>query len=158
MTAVTPAFLRPLLKQRADDSHKGSYGHLLVVAGCQAMPGAAVLATGAALKSGCGLVTLHSTERALQAAVNSFPSAMLSTDPGFCFSLVPEWLNRFSAIAVGPGLGKAPQTVGALSLLLMLLLLDRGQGVLPSMMWYPDSRTHALVEVSWISPSFLLTS
>lgn len=119
MTAVTPAFLRPLLKQRADDSHKGSYGHLLVVAGCQAMPGAAVLATGAALKSGCGLVTLHSTERALQAAVNSFPSAMLSTDPGFCFSLVPEWLNRFSAIAVGPGLGKAPQTVGALSLLLM---------------------------------------
>ncbi len=116
---IDAAFLRPLLKRRANDSHKGDYGHLLVVAGCQAMPGAAVLATGAALKSGCGLVTLHSTERALQAAVNAFPSAMLSTNPDFCFSLVPEWLDRFAAIAAGPGLGKAPQTVGALSLLLM---------------------------------------
>lgn len=119
MTTIDPAFLRPRLKRRAADSHKGDYGHLLIVAGCQAMPGAAVLATGAALRSGCGLVTLHSTERALQAVVNQFPSAMLSTNPDFCFSLVPEWLNRFAAIAVGPGLGTAPQTVGAISLLLM---------------------------------------
>ena len=82
MQQIDPGFLRPLLKPRSEESHKGDYGHLLVVAGCEAMPGAAVLATGAALKSGCGLVTLHSTPRALQSVAVNFPSAMLSEDPG----------------------------------------------------------------------------
>lgn len=98
---------------RADDSHKGDYGRLLVVAGCQRMPGAALLATGAALRSGCGVVTLHSTERALLAAVTAYPSAKLSEDPGVCFSLVPP-LEEYDAIAVGPGLGQAPATQSAL--------------------------------------------
>ena len=115
---INAAFLRLFLKRRANDSHKGDYGHLLLVCGCQAMPGAAVLATGAALKSGCGLVTLHSSTYAVQAAAFNFPSAMLSEDPDGCFSLVPAGLGRFSAIAAGPGLGKAPQTVGALAKLL----------------------------------------
>ena len=120
MTEITAEFLRPLLLRREPDSHKGDYGHLLLVCGCRAMPGAAVLATGAALKSGCGLVTLHSTESALQAAACNYPSAMLSADPGDCLSLLPERLERFSAIAVGPGLGRAPQTAGALAKLLLL--------------------------------------
>ena len=50
-TPVTPEYLRPRLLHRENDSHKGDYGHLLIVAGCETMPGAAVLATGAALKS-----------------------------------------------------------------------------------------------------------
>lgn len=115
MNTITAEMLRPYLLQRASDSHKGDYGHLLIVAGSQTMPGAAVLATGAALKSGCGLVTLHSTLRALQAAVNQFPSAMLSEDPGRCFSAIPLPLSRYSALAVGPGLGQAPVTAVALA-------------------------------------------
>ena len=118
MIKITPKFLRPLIKRRVDDSHKGDYGHLLLVGGCQSMPGAAVLATGAALKSGCGLVTLHSTARAAQAAVSSFPSAMLSDDPGDSFSRVPDGLLRFTAIAVGPGLGRTEQTEEAFAGLL----------------------------------------
>ena len=106
--------LRPLLLTRWDDSHKGNYGHQLLVCGSNAYSGAAVLATGAALKSGCGLVTLHSCARALQATVNRYPSAMLSEDPAGHFSVVPEHLERFSAIAVGPGLGQAPETMEAL--------------------------------------------
>ena len=78
LTQINPSYLRPRLLHRENESHKGDYGHLLLVGGCQAMPGAAVLATGAALRSGCGLVTLHTTARAAQAAVTSFPSAMLS--------------------------------------------------------------------------------
>ena len=118
MTELTADFLRPLLLERAPDSHKGDYGHLLLVAGCQAMPGAAVLATGAALKSGCGLVTLHSTAYALLSVAYNFPAAMLSAEPGDCFGLVPERLDRYDGIAVGPGLGMAPQTAGALAKLL----------------------------------------
>lgn len=118
-------YLRPILSHRENVSHKGDYGHLLIVAGCQNMPGAAVLATGAALKSGCGLVTLHSTERALQAAVNSCPSAILSEDPDICFSRVPDSIGRYSAIAVGPGLGRKPQTLDAFSSLLSFSLKDK---------------------------------
>ena len=103
---INAEYLRPRLLHRENASHKGDYGHLLIVAGCNTMPGASVLATGAALVSGCGLVTVHSTERALQAIVNNYPSAMLSEDPRPQFSRVPASLERYSAIAVGPGLGK----------------------------------------------------
>ena len=111
---IHEGYLRPRFLHRKEDSHKGDYGHLLIVAGCQSMPGAAVLATGAALVSGCGLVTLHSTARALQAVVNNFPSAMLSEDPGAHFSHVPDGLARYSTIAVGPGLGREAETADAL--------------------------------------------
>ena len=115
MTNIDPEYLRPLLLHRTNESYKGNYGHLLIVAGCQRMPGAAVLATGAALRSGCGLVTVHSTERALQAVVDNFPSAMLSEeDSRPYFSHVPAGLDRYSAIAVGPGLGRDNLTAAAL--------------------------------------------
>ena len=84
------------------------------------MPGAAVLATGAAVRSGCGLVTLHSTPRALQAVVGRFPSAMLSEEPGEAFSRLPMPMDRYTAIAVGPGLGRRPETEEALLLLLRI--------------------------------------
>ena len=118
MNRIDPAYLRPRLLQRTEESHKGDFGHLLIVAGCQTMPGAAVLATGAAVRSGCGLVTLHSTSRALQAVVSRFPSAMLSEEPGEAFSQVPVPLDRYAAIAVGPGLGRRPETEDALLMLL----------------------------------------
>ena len=118
MVRIDPAYLRPRLLRRAEESHKGDFGHLLIVAGCQTMPGAAVLATGAAVRSGCGLVTLHSTSRALQAVVGRFPSAMLSEEAGEAFSRVPVPMDRYTAIAVGPGLGRRPETAEALLLLL----------------------------------------
>ena len=118
MNRIDPAYLRPRLLQRAEESHKGDFGHLLIVAGCQTMPGAAVLATGAAVRSGCGLVTLHSTSRALQAVVSRFPSAMLSEEPGEAFSRVPVPLDRYAAIAVGPGLGRRPETEDSLMMFL----------------------------------------
>ena len=110
--------MRPRLLHRENDSHKGDYGHLLLVCGSNAYSGAAVLAAGAALKSGCGLVTLHSCARALQATVNLFPSAMLSEDPAGHFSVLPPKLERYSAIAVGPGLGQESDTLSALQQLL----------------------------------------
>ena len=120
MNRIDLAYLRPRLLWRPEESHKGDFGHLLIAAGCQTMPGAAVLATGAAVRSGCGLVTLHSTPRALQAVVSRFPSAMLSEEPGEAFSRVPVPMDRYTAIAVGPGLGRRPETEDALLLLLKI--------------------------------------
>lgn len=114
MIAITPEYLRPLLLKRDNDSNKHDYGRLLIVAGCETMPGAALLSTGAALRSGCGLVRLHSTPRTLFAAASRYPSAMLSEDPGNHFSTVPEKLERYNAIAIGPGLGWSPGTMNAL--------------------------------------------
>ena len=114
MTTITPEYLRSRLLGRENDTHKRSYGHLLVIAGCERMPGAAVLATGAALQSGCGLVTLHSTARALQATVENYPSAMLSDEYEDYFRNLPENLRKYAVIAVGPGLGRSAGTMNAL--------------------------------------------
>ncbi|MGQ9589772.1 MAG: NAD(P)H-hydrate dehydratase, partial [Planctomycetota bacterium] len=62
----------PGLAPRARDSHKGTYGRVLIVAGSRTMPGAAILAARAALRSGAGLVTAAIPEAigcALAAAV-----------------------------------------------------------------------------------------
>ena len=126
MTWIDAEYLRPRLLHRENDTHKGDYGHPLVVAGCQSMPGAAVLATGAALQSGCGLVTLHSTARALQAVVGLYPSAMLSEDPGEVFSHLPMSMEKYAAVAVGPGLGRYPETKEAL---LSLLEAAKREGI-----------------------------
>ena len=126
MTPIDPSYLQPRLLHRENDTHKRHYGHLLIVAGCEQMPGAAVLATGAALHSGCGLVTLHSTYRALQATVNSYPSAMLSEEPEDHFSTLPENLKKYKVIAVGPGLGRAAGTMNAL---MDLLAVASSEGI-----------------------------
>lgn len=113
MISLTTEYLRPKLLHRERNSHKHDYGRLLIIAGCETMPGAAVLATGAALQSGCGLVRLHSTARALQAVVNSYPSAMLSEEYDDFFHTVPEKLERYNTIAIGPGLGWSPGTLNS---------------------------------------------
>ena len=115
MTSITltPEYLRPKLLHRENNSHKHDYGRLLIIAGCDTMPGAAVLATGAALQSGCGVVRLHSTARALQAVVNSYPSAMLSEEFDDFFHTVPGQLERYDTIAIGPGLGWSPGTLNS---------------------------------------------
>ncbi|MCI1640603.1 MAG: NAD(P)H-hydrate dehydratase [Bacteroidales bacterium] len=117
MMIIDEKYLKALISRRKNDTHKGDYGHLLLVCGCDSMPGAAVLAAGAALKSGCGLVTLHSSSIAAQAAVNLFPSAMLSLDKAPYFSEVPD-LSRYTAIGAGPGLGRDGNTVRALGTLI----------------------------------------
>lgn len=113
MISLTPEYLRPKLLHRKRNSHKHDYGRLLIIAGCETMPGAAVLATGGALQSGCGLVRLHSTARALQAVVNCYPSAMLSEEYDDFFHTVPEKLERYNTIAIGPGLGWSPGTLNS---------------------------------------------
>lgn len=114
MLKVTKEYLSGLLLHRQNESHKGDYGHLLLVCGSASMPGAAVLATGASLSSGCGLVTLHAPEKAGLVALASFPSAMLSIERGDCFSCVPANLKKYSAIGIGPGMGRSEASVAAL--------------------------------------------
>ena len=58
-TAVDREYAASMLEPRGEFDHKGTHGHALVIAGSAEYMGAAILCTGAALRSGCGLVTAH---------------------------------------------------------------------------------------------------
>ena len=110
MERITADLLSPKLLSRAPETSKRDYGHLLIVAGCDNMPGAASLATSAALRSGCGLVTLHSSVSASGVSAVTNPSAILDMDSSSCFSELPEDMSRYNAVAAGPGLGRDKQS------------------------------------------------
>jgi hydroxyethylthiazole kinase-like uncharacterized protein yjeF len=103
---------------RQPASHKGSYGHLLLVAGGVGKTGAAVLAGMAALRSGAGLVTVAIAEPGLPIVAASRPELMTEPLPVQADgSLAAGALERAlelaaerDAVALGPGLGTARDT------------------------------------------------
>lgn len=108
----------PFIKKRNKFSHKGNYGHGLLVSGGYGKMGAAVLASRAALKSGAGLITTHVPRKGYDIIQTTVPENMVSIDGSEeVFSEVPD-LSAYNAIAVGPGLGKEEQTQNALKLLI----------------------------------------
>lgn len=99
------------VKERKKFSHKGDNGHALIVAGSCGKEGAAILATGAALHAGAGLVTAAITDSTLTPLLTRFPSAMtLNVGKEFIKSL-PD-LSNYDAIGIGPGLGINKATIG----------------------------------------------
>ncbi len=100
-----------LLPQRRADDHKGSAGHLLVVAGSRGKTGAAVLSTRAALRSGAGLVTLATPESAAAVCAGGAWEAMTEPWPEregavrYDADRLAAAVDGKSAVAVGPGLG-----------------------------------------------------
>ena len=107
---------RLLLKQRSAFSHKGTFGHALIVAGSEGMVGAAVLAASACMRSGAGKLTAHLPGNYCAIMHTVLPEAMTEPDPsGTTVSLLP--LNHnYHAAGIGPGIGTAPETIGALKL------------------------------------------
>jgi NAD(P)H-hydrate epimerase len=107
-----------ILKHRKKFSHKGSYGHGLLIAGGYGKMGAAVLAAKAGLKAGAGLITAHIPKKGYQIIQTAVPGAMVSIDSNKKeFSEVPL-LDDYNAIAIGPGIGTDQKTQNALKLLI----------------------------------------
>ncbi len=104
---VKESDILPLIKHRAKFSHKGNFGHALIVAGSKGMMGAAVLATKACLRSGAGLVEVHVPECGYSILQTTTPEALCSCDThtDFFTHYPLEKNNSVNAIAVGPGLG-----------------------------------------------------
>lgn len=112
---VLPAYLA----DRPADSHKGYYGHALLVAGSFGKMGAAVLAARACLRSGVGLLTVHVPRCGVDIMQTAVPEAMLEVDSDEeCFAHAPQSLDRYDAIAVGPGLGTSSAAEAAMEELL----------------------------------------
>ncbi len=108
----------PLLKKRGKFSHKGTFGHALIIAGSYGKMGAAILAARACLRSGVGLLHVHIPKVGYQILQTALPEAMLSIDRyENYFSEIPD-LELFNAIGIGPGLGKEHQSQMAMKLLI----------------------------------------
>ena len=89
--------IRSMLKQRDPFAHKGTFGHGLLVAGSRGMYGAAILAAEGAMRSGLGLLSVHSDEALMPILATRLPETMMCTS-------LPE-IDCYKAIAIGPGNG-----------------------------------------------------
>ena len=102
ITIETKKLLRKLL--RNSESHKGDFGHVLVVAGNIGFGGAALLSSKAAIKIGAGLVSLATRSEHLQAALSFAPEVM--TKPVDSGQSLENYLDFPTVVCLGPGLGK----------------------------------------------------
>ena len=118
-----PSDVARLLPMRRTDGNKGSFGHVLVVAGSKDMSGAAYLAAEAAYRTGCGLVKVVTHESNRPAMQQMLPEAILLTYEYTCqtekkgvssdnldddlFRKIDESIRWASVIIVGPGLGQS---------------------------------------------------
>ena len=110
---LDPADVVWLLPRRADDSHKGSFGHLLVMAGSRGKTGAAVLGCRAAMRVGTGLVTLAAPRGLNEIVAGALVESMTEPlgQPGedqWPALGATDWdglAERKSAVLYGPGVG-----------------------------------------------------
>lgn len=105
-------------RARAVFSHKGSFGHALIVSGSRGKMGAAVLAATACLRSGAGLLTVMAPKcgyTVLQAAV---PEAMVTDSDAedWIYGRIPA--AKHDAVGIGPGIGLHEDTVRAFKILI----------------------------------------
>ncbi len=103
--------LKKLLRPRKKYSHKGTYGHALIIAGSYGMMGAAVLATKAAVRSGAGLVTVHMPHGQCGIIQTTIPEALTSIDESDIMFTRVNNIQKYSAIGIGPGLNTKSNTV-----------------------------------------------
>ncbi|HNL84582.1 MAG TPA: NAD(P)H-hydrate dehydratase, partial [Chitinophagales bacterium] len=106
--------IKALLKTRNKFSHKGTYGHALLVAGSHGKMGAATLCAKAVMRSGAGLLTAHIPGCGYSILQTALPEAMcICDDNNMHISGIPIQMT-YAAVAIGPGLGTHQDTASAL--------------------------------------------
>jgi hydroxyethylthiazole kinase-like uncharacterized protein yjeF len=97
----------PPLPDRPVDGHKGLFGRVLIVAGSDAMPGAAALSGTTALRSGAGLVQVATTPLALGVVLSVTPELIgLPLAGRASMRELRDAADKADAIVIGPGLGR----------------------------------------------------
>jgi len=105
------------LLRRKSDSHKGDFGHILVIAGCARFSGAALLCAEAALRSGAGLVTLGIPRGLVTAIIRKKPKEVMllplpeTKDVAISIAAAGKIKkSSFDILVIGPGLGQNKST------------------------------------------------
>jgi ADP-dependent NAD(P)H-hydrate dehydratase / NAD(P)H-hydrate epimerase len=110
--------IESLIKSRNRFSHKGTYGHALIIAASYGKMGAAVLASKACLRSGAGLLSTYVPKVGYNIMQISVPEAMCLTDK--CENYISDIpsISIYSAIGIGPGMGQNTESKVALESIL----------------------------------------
>lgn len=117
---INSSLIRSIILPRKKDAHKGSFGHVLIIAGSKNMPGAPVLCAYGSLRSGAGLVTVGVPEKIADIIAKKIrPEAMLlrlasSKEGSISNKSYPEILKciknkKITSIVIGPGLGQGKE-------------------------------------------------
>ncbi len=146
---LSESFVREQRKDRAPDSHKGSFGHLLLLGGSGAMSGAIAMSAKAAVRSGVGLATVVCPGASRQTVLNHVPEAMCQPmgPPDRMVLMEDDWdeiaplLAGKQALVIGPGMGQHPATVALLHQIL-------NQVTIP-MVWDADALNLLATHPDW---------
>lgn len=111
---VTAADIQLLFRRRELFSHKGTYGHALIIAGASQTMGAALLCAMGCLHAGAGLTTAAIPEAGLTALNTLLPEVMYVSKTDLEKT---DAFKKYDAIAIGPGIGQAKETLGLLKTL-----------------------------------------
>lgn len=106
LSLITPQQVQALIPPRFADAHKGTYGHVAVIAGSEGKSGAAILAARGAIRGGAGLVTVV-TDPQTAAVVDSTSIESMTfpiTTHTDSLHALRQFLEKISAVAMGPGL------------------------------------------------------
>lgn len=110
-------YIKNLLPKRPENSHKGTFGHVLNIAGSDSYTGAAYFSSISALKVGCGLVTLSSAETVRSTVSALCPDIILIP----LNKIKKENIINFQAISIGCGLSKEKKAVNIFKKIVNLL-------------------------------------
>lgn len=108
--------IRKIFRPRQRFAHKGSFGHALIIGGSYGKIGAAVLATRACMYTGAGLTTAFIPKCGYVVMQTSAPEAMALVDEEEThLTNLPDDIEKFSVVGIGPGMGTHAQTQHLLS-------------------------------------------
>ncbi|MCG8412491.1 MAG: NAD(P)H-hydrate dehydratase [Bacteroidales bacterium] len=111
---ITKKTIKEIRKGRNKFSHKGTFGHVLMVSGSYGKMGAAILASKACLRTGSGLVSIHIPKSGYSIMQTAIPEAMLSIDwSDIIITSVPD-VETYTSLGIGPGIGTKNNTIKAL--------------------------------------------
>ncbi|NMC31462.1 MAG: NAD(P)H-hydrate dehydratase [Veillonellaceae bacterium] len=118
-TLLTQEYAASLLPRRLPDSHKGSFGHVMVIGGSRGMSGAVYLAAQGALRTGAGLVTAAVPAgigqvmeiKTTEAMTLELPETLAGGLGSEAVKLAHEFSARASVVLAGPGLGRQEETM-----------------------------------------------
>jgi len=130
-TLITREQAISLRPQRSPDSHKGSFGHVLVMGGSRGMSGAAFLAAQGALRTGAGLVTVGVPAcigavmemKTTEAMTLELPETLNGGLGADAVKMLHDFSARSSVVLLGPGLGRHEDTMEAV--LELIQVMDR---------------------------------
>ena len=138
---------KKMLPIRLENSHKGTYGKLLIIAGSKGMSGAAYLNAMAAYMSGAGLVQIYTAEENRIILQSILPEAIITTYDKYDEKKLLELISWADTICIGSGLGMSDVSKNILKRVIfeseVPCVIDAdGLNILSEHMWYLDKKKH----------------